>query len=733
MARMACPADRNITAWSIDRFFAGALPALALVLAPEPAAAQDRDSDPELEALIPDAAMDAPQAWVEQGVPSDQPVESLDPQSPLAADAGFTLPWPDEALDMPELVALEPDPGIADLFVQDEDQTQRERRPSRQRQRNEEHVSSRLTLVFPASEDAFPEEEEFVRRFEALSAIEQLSGKNKDNLAQLSVRARSDRDLLMKLLRVYGYYDAEITQVVIGGQLEGENPDQKPAVRFNIRPGTRYSFGAIDLGRLADAGSDAPMLRESFAIHAGDPLHADRIVSEQADLDTALGENGYPFARIGEPELTVDHKRGEGDLSLPVAPGGKYAFGRISSNLPRFLSAGHLEDIARFDPGDVFRRSRVDDLRRAILATGLVSSVTVTPRETVPPRDGKPGEVALDIDLAKAPLRTIAGALGYDSGEGARAEVSWEHRNLFPPEGLLRLRGILGSKEQLAGVTFRRNNFRKRDQVLTADLYGHTTSTGAVDAHSIVFSAGLERRTTFIFQRPLQWGFGVETTVSSERLKKVAAGQAARSTYYIAALPMHVLYDGSDDLLDPTRGFRAGLRLSPELAKVNGGAGASYVKAQLDASYYQPMGDSVVLAGRTRLGAIVGTANSGIAPSRRLFAGGGGSVRGYGYQAIGPRNSSDNPTGGRSLVEFSLEARVNTGLMGGALQVVPFVDAGAVDESSTPRFNDMRFGAGLGIRYRTDFGPIRIDVGTPLNRRPGDSRIAVYVALGQAF
>jgi translocation and assembly module TamA len=108
-------------------------------------------------------------------------------------------------------------------------------------------------------------------------------------------------------------------------------------------------------------------------------------------------------------------------------------------------------------------------------------------------------------------------------------------------------------------------------------------------------------------------------------------------------------------------------------------------------------------------------------------------VRGYGYQAIGPRSDLGEPSGGRSLTEVSLEARIKTGMFDGALSVVPFVDGGAVDVETTPRLNDFRIGAGIGIRYATTFGPIRVDVATPLDRRSGESAIAVYVGLGQAF
>jgi translocation and assembly module TamA len=108
-------------------------------------------------------------------------------------------------------------------------------------------------------------------------------------------------------------------------------------------------------------------------------------------------------------------------------------------------------------------------------------------------------------------------------------------------------------------------------------------------------------------------------------------------------------------------------------------------------------------------------------------------VRGYGFQGVGPRDVVGNPVGGASLVEFALEARVETPLLGGAVEVVPFLDAGSVGRDSTPDFADIRFGAGIGIRYKTTFGPIRVDVATPLNPTQFDSPVVVYVSLGQAF
>jgi len=153
-----------------------------------------------------------------------------------------------------------------------------------------------------------------------------------------------------------------------------------------------------------------------------------------------------------------------------------------------------------------------------------------------------------------------------------------------------------------------------------------------------------------------------------------------------------------------------------------------------------------VVAGRARLGSIFGIERDELAPSRRLYAGGGGSVRGFGYQELGPKIEVPNPKfdpekpdkrsptlllpiGGRSLTEFALEGRYRFGDYG----VVAFVDAGQVTEDEVPGFGDLRLGVGVGGRVYTNFGPLRLDVATPLGRRRGESRIAVYISIGQAF
>lgn len=619
-----------------------------------------------------------------QVAPPSPSEPSLDPDSPLDE-------MPDIGVDWPDLNAAQEAETSPDAV------------------RREAGDELRYAVRFEGLD--LPERAAIEAQFDQLSTLK-AGAKQAANVAQLDRRAREDAALLGELLRARGYYDAAVDTRVVP---EGAGL----AVVLAATPGARYLFTDVEVRGLPDA--QAQLLRESFGIKANDPVDAERVTAGEAALRARIGEAGFPFAQVPDSDVVVDHESKTATLVLTVAPGGAKRYGRIVVPPGALFDARHIQQIARFKPGQPYEARDVDDLRRALIATGLASAVTVKP---VP--GSAPDTVDIAVTVERAPPRTIAGELGYGTGEGLRAEVSWQHRNLLPPEGGVTVRGIAGTQEFLAGATFRRNNFRKRDHVLTAQISASQVNRKAFEAKTFLLGAGIERQTNIIFQKKWTWSAGLDLLASDERDNSRIVGDQRR-TFFIAALPATLSYDGSDNLLDPTRGFRLSGRLSPELSLQNGAFG--YVRAQVDASAYQPVGARVVVAGRLRFGHIAGASAARIAPSRRFYAGGGGSVRGYGFQAIGPRDLNDDPIGGRSLAEFALEARIRVGDFG----IVPFLDGGNISRRSIPGLGSMRFGAGIGARYHTNFGPIRIDVGTPINPQRGDPRIAVYVSLGQAF
>ncbi|MDQ2879409.1 MAG: BamA/TamA family outer membrane protein, partial [Pseudomonadota bacterium] len=392
------------------------------------------------------------------------------------------------------------------------------------------------------------------------------------------------------------------------------------------------------------------------------------------------------------------------------------------------FSAAHVGVLARFKPGEVYDARRVNDLREALVATGLFDSVAVEPRQTGQKAADGTEVVDLLVTQNAGKKRRLAATAGYSTGQGFRVDASWTNRNLFVPEGSLTFTGIGGTQEQGASATFRRANAGRRDKTVSLALSADRQDFDAYKALSVGLNGRISLDSTPIWQKRWTWAYGFELLGTHENPYQFALGKRAYQNYAIAGVNGQAGFDSSNSLLDPTKGFRASLRVSPEVEQT-AGSNYRYFRAQFDGSTYYPVTDSLTLAARVRLASIAGAPRDAIAPSRRLYAGGGGSVRGYGYQQLGPRDPDNNPIGGRSLVEGAVEARYRFGNYG----IVPFFDLGQVYDSTRPQFTDLRYGAGIGGRFYTNFGPIRFDVATPIARRPGESKIAIYISIGQAF
>src|SRR5215218_987175 len=578
-----------------------------------------------------------------QPVPPD--TGELDPSAPLA-------PLPDLGVDWPDLNAkdqfeqLPADPTNQPTTAQADDCT----------------VELRYAWTIEGIA-TIGNAEELLKAFRKQSALE-ADRKKPANAAQISRRSRADADLLAQLLRSQGYYDAAV-------EPRTARANANIQVMLEADPGQQYRFVTVELPGLAAAGEEAAKLREAFAVKPGDPVIATDVIAAGTALTTTLGQNGYAEAKVGEQQIEVNHQTRLASLVLPVDPGPVARFGAIRVTGEPPFSARHVATIARFKRGDIYKQSKVDDLRRALIATTLVSSADV---QLVPVDGGRVVDVA--VRLEPAPSHTIAGELGYGTGQGARLEGSWTDRNFLNPEGALTLRGIAGTNEQLIGVQFRRGNFMKRDQVLNLQASAGHQKYDAYEARTVQLSGNIERQSNFIWQKTWTWTYGAELLATDEQGAFNTSGIKDTRTFLIAALPLGLGYDGSDSLLDPTRGFRLSGRISPEIS-AHGGS-FTYARAQFDASTYRPISDSVVAAGRIRLGTIVGTSAFDVAPSRRFYSGGGGSVRGYGYQQLGPRDVDGDPVGGRGLAEFGLEARVRLQQFGGNFGIVPFFDGGSL-------------------------------------------------------
>jgi translocation and assembly module TamA len=701
----------------IALLLAGALAAPAFARAqpvkpPEDRAAQPQAGAPaSTEPIVPDSQFE--QALPPLDPALNQPLEPLEPTDPNAPTTAPASPFPPvpgpvENTPLGDAALTEPLPPLSSFDIQPVENAQSAQNNS------EEPPPVRYTLVVEGMAETGLE-----GRFRSLSALDDAEG-NAVNGAMIQARAREDEALVVRLLRSEGYYDAVATSAI------EQLPDQPGRLRVTITvaAGGRYNLGAIAINGADTEPAGLP--RRFLALETGNPIRAADVVSAEANILLRLPQEGYPFPELGLRDIVLDPETHVGDYALPLNPGPRARFAGFTTEGDLAFDASHVGILARFHRGDLYDRRKVDDLREAMVSTRLFSTVSAEPVLTGETADDGTQYVNILVRQDAGPARSIDASAGYDTGQGLRLEAAWEHRNLFRPEGALRIAAIAGTQEQNLSFRFRRNNWGQRDRALLIQFDTGRRDYPAFQGYTTRLYGLISRDSTPIWQKRWTYAYGAEVLVTNEN-RNGSARVSLSDAYYIGGLVGQIGYDRSNSLLDPTSGFRLLARINPEASLRNGAD--YYIRNLIEGSVYHPFGDAFVLAGRARFGSIFGIPRDSIAPSRRLYSGGGGSVRGFGYQELGPRDAQNVPLGGRGLSEFSIEGRYRFGNYG----AVAFVDAGQVTERQYPDFSDMRFGVGVGGRVYTSFGPVRLDVATPIGRRSGEALITVYVSIGQAF
>lgn len=200
--------------------------------------------------------------------------------------------------------------------------------------------------------------------------------------------------------------------------------------------------------------------------------------------------------------------------------------------------------------------------------------------------------------------------------------------------------------------------------------------------------------------------------------------------YTLVGLPVSVQFDNTDSPLDPTHGMKVSTSITPtqSLGKKN----ATFFLLQGTGSTYFDLGrpGRSILAVRGEIGSAEGAGQFDLPPDKRFYAGGSGTVRGYRYQAVGPHFPDGNPEGGTGLAAATVEFRQR---ILDSYGVAVFADAGQVSANGPPFSGSWRVGTGIGARYYTVIGPIRLDVAVPIDKRPKDAIAEVYIGIGQAF
>lgn len=533
-------------------------------------------------------------------------------------------------------------------------------------------------------------------------------------------RAERARDRALTALRSEGYYAARARAEVEQGE--------PPRAHVVVEPGARFVIGAVRLETegFADTSAQEAAAR-ALDLASGAPARATDVIAAEERARAAIVNAGYPDAAARDRLVTVDHARNAVDVTIRVAEGRAAILGPMRLTGSARLRPAYVERLAPFKPGDRFAPQALDTLVARLSSTGAFAAVSA--RLAEPDLDGPdhadpdapptaPVTRAVIVEARQGPRRTLALGAAYSTSEGVGVEAEWARRNLFGGAEELTVSAAARTIDRHLGVALAIPHWRRPGRTLRLETAAADEATDAFDRQALDLGARIEAPVRPRVSASL--GAGVE-------LSRIDDGTTTQD-FGLIHLSSAIAWDGSDDVLDPKHGARAALSARPTAGVGDGAVG--YAAADATASFYRPLGEHVTGALRGRLGAIFGPPLADLPADERLFAGGGGSVRGYAYQALSPRDADGDLIGGRSVIETSAELRVRGD---GRWGYAAFIDGGTAGRAVEPAFDAMRWGAGAGVRYYAPFGPIRADIAAPLDPQDGDPPLQIYVSIGQAF
>ncbi|MDE3115678.1 MAG: outer membrane protein assembly factor [Pseudomonadota bacterium] len=545
----------------------------------------------------------------------------------------------------------------------------------------------------------------------AVSRLVQAKDKPPPGLAGLEQRADGDTKTFEAVLRSEGYYDGTVAVAI--------DDDKKPiAVTIKVVPGRRYRLGTCAIKYESPPPSGAPKTCQTIGLTAGMAAGAGPIIAATILLIRRLEERGRPAVKLAGRHAVVDHATHEMTLEFDVDPGRTAHFGAAVVSGVKRTNPAFLARLVPWRKDATYDVRQLEEYRKRLSDLNLFDRLTVKPALT---KLDTEGDLPIAVEAHEGAPRSVGGGVSYATDTGPGLKAFWEHRNLWGEAEHLRFDLQLATIAQSLEAALSLPHVPETGQSLGFDLKIEQDLTDAYDKRG---ATALVQITT-----PLGGHWAGTGGISLEAADIRQSGSSDFSL--VTGLPMGVTFDSTGSLLNPEKGERLALQAEPAFGS-SGGLRAFLILSGA-ASAYRPLdADSrFVAAARLRLGSILFAPEGGVPADLRFYSGGGGSVRGFGYQRIGPRDATGSPLGGRGLGETSLELRYHAWE---DIGVVGFVDAGMVSQS--PYFADAgspRVGAGIGLRYYTGFGPLRLDIGTPLNPRSGDAPVQIYVSLGQAF
>lgn len=544
----------------------------------------------------------------------------------------------------------------------------------------------------------------------------------------LVLRARSDIDRLQTVLNSAGYYDGTVSITIDGKSLDDPTLPQVIARASAATPipvtVTMTRGPLFHLGKVEVTGTVPKEAMAQFQLKSGAPARAADVVAAGARLQSALLDEGYAFAKVSTPSAFENPAQHTIDVTYTVTTGPRVDIGPITVEGLKNVHPGFVHREIALKPGDQYSPSKIESERQTLAGLNVFSSVQVQTGTKL----GPDGRLPVTFIVTEGPPRTVSFTAGYATDTGGTLGASWTHYNLFGNGEQLNLSaaatGLGGSSTNglgyNIGATYTLPAFFRRDQSLSFNLGALKQNLDAYDQTAELAGTTLTRKLD------KHWSASLGLSGIIEQVTQ----EGVTTDYTLVQLPLTLKYDSTNSLFDPTKGIRASAIVTPTESLRN--PTTFFTIMQLSGSTYLDLtgrGRSII-ALRGLVGSVQGASTLQLPPDQRFYAGGTSTIRGYAYQSVGPQFADGNPEGGTAIDAGTVEFRQRIGKSFGTAL---FVDAGQVSSSTAPFEGSVKVGAGVGVRYYTPIGPVRVDVAVPLVHQPNSGNFQFYIGIGQAF
>jgi len=553
-------------------------------------------------------------------------------------------------------------------------------------------------------------------------------------------RGRDDKSRFRDVLDGLGFYKGKITVRIAGRPLDDPElpdyldslpPERTVPVTISVALGPLFHLGTVSVKGLPPREAS-----EKLGLAPGAPAVAATVLAARKQLLSALREEGYALATVSQPDARLDEPADVLDVAFTVERGPRLDIGPIGFQGLQRMNETFVRERLLLHQGERYDPRAIRKARQNLVSLGVFSSVLVV----LGKKPDAQGELPLTFVVAERKRHLVSFNAAYSTDLGASASASWLNRNLLGDAEQLKLSAGFSAGGTArtgpgywGGAQFIKPDFLRRDQILQLDISPLKESLNAYDRTAFTGSLSIKR--------PLSkhWTAGISVAGEQERVTQLdierEVQQEIGRSFTLISLPLFANYDNTNDLLNPTRGMRAALTATP--TRTFGSQGVNFVSLQASGSAYLDAGawlgaapGRTILALRGLVGDIEGAGRFELPADKRLYAGGSATVRGYKFQSVGPVFPNGRPQGGTAVVAGTVELRQR---IAGNYGAVAFVDAGQVAASGFSFPGPWGIGAGVGARYYTSFGPIRLDLAFPVNTLPQSGSFQVYIGIGQAF